>query len=120
MTQRRPGWITSPPSWTTRAVASSRSSTSKYGSDTRSPGAHDLEGVLEPLAVPRLVQPPARARRVGQRHGDRVADREAQAHAFEAALAEQAPDGEPADREDQARAEEAQLPLAPEGAQVLL
>src|SRR5262249_9451178 len=45
---------------------------------------------------------------------------EPSADATERALAEQAPDREPADRKDQPRGHETQLPLTPERAQLLL
>src|SRR4051794_38854026 len=75
----------------------------------------------EPGPVRRVVQPAARPGGMRQRDGDRIAYEIALPDAIaEPALAEQVADGEPADRDDEARREQAQLPVAPERTEPLL
>src|SRR5581483_4373313 len=82
---------------------------------------HGDDRPFEPQPVRGVVQPPARAGRVGEWHDGHPLELEPLAHAREEAeRAEDLPDGEPANGDDQPRPEQAELPLAPERAQPLL
>ena len=81
----------------------------------------ELDRAPEPVLVPGLIQPAADPGRVRQRDRDRSFVLEALADALiEAREAEQAAGGEPTDGNDQPRPQKAQLPLAPERAELLL
>ena len=82
---------------------------------------HVRHGLAEARAVRGVVQPAARAGGVGERDHDRVAVRVALADRVgQGRDAEQAPQREPADGDDQVGAQQLELPVAPELAEVLL
>src|SRR5262245_50183816 len=75
----------------------------------------------EPSSVRRVVEPAARARRMGERDDRRAVELVALADAgCERGEPEQPPQRQPADRDDQAGSQQLQLPLPPEGAKLLL
>src|SRR5215210_3373438 len=80
-----------------------------------------LDRVVEARLVRGRVQPAADTGGMGERHGDRVGVRKALAdRGIEARETEQAPNREPADRDDQPGPQQPQLPIAPERAEILL
>src|SRR5581483_8452479 len=83
--------------------------------------AHEDERALELRLVRRDVRPAARARGMRERHDRRPVELEPAADAVgEARVAEQSPQREPADRDDELRTHELELPVAPELAEILL
>src|SRR5262245_16999809 len=82
---------------------------------------NQIDGTPDAALVSGSVHPPADARRVRERNRNRLAELEPPAHrGVEAREPEQSPDRKPADRHDQPRPEQPELPLAPERAQLLL
>src|SRR5918996_4201948 len=76
---------------------------------------------LEQPPVGGVVEPAARAGGMRQRHDDGVVPLQPLPHALAQPVdAEQPPRRQPADGDDQARAQESQLPISPEGAERLL
>ena len=87
--------------------------------------SHVRQSLAEPRAIRLVVQPGACAGGVRQRDHDGVGAARVHDVALADALAErrdaeQTPDREPADRHDQLRAQQTQLPLVPEATELLL
>src|SRR5215471_9667889 len=93
------------------------------GSDPLEPRellANQRHGPPEPLAVCRDVEPAARAGGVGERDDGRFVEHVPLADALrQRRQAEEPPQRETADRDDEPRAEQLELPVAPEGAELL-
>src|SRR5207302_4502493 len=82
--------------------------------------AHQGRSARGQVSVCRVIEPAARARGMWQRNHRRAVLLVAAADARrEAAQSEQTLDRESADRDDQPRAQDRELPLSPEGAQLL-
>src|SRR5262249_57795628 len=82
---------------------------------------NDVRGRRRQLAVRRRVEPTARTRRMRQRDDRRAVELVPAADALPEDLdPEQALDRKPADGNDEARAQDAQLPRVPERAELLL
>src|SRR5579862_1314222 len=89
--------------------------------ELRELGADERGCLLETVAVGRDVEPAARAGRMRQRDDRNSRALEALADARrERREAEETPQREPADGDDQPRPEQLELPVAPEGAELLL
>src|SRR5215217_6558041 len=124
--RRRPDIISARATPIATTIATSRRSWSRSPAPIASmtlPGNHASESAAARDTVPVLgqVQPSTRARRVGQRDCDRAVEVERPPHEVgHRPQAEQPPRREPADGDDEARAQQSQLPLAPERAEALL